>query len=66
MASFQDVAMKVLSDEDFVRRLINEPEATLRAEGIEPTDEMLDALKGVDVAAVQALAKDFQNGKAAN
>jgi hypothetical protein len=66
MANLQDVAMKVLSDPDFAQKLVNEPEATLRAEGIEPTPEMLDALKGVDVSSVQGLAKDFQDGKAAH
>jgi hypothetical protein len=66
MANLQDVAMKVLSDPSFAQKLVSQPEATLREAGIEPTPEMLDALKGVDVASVQALAKDFQDGKAAH
>ncbi len=65
MITLQDLAMKVLSDPSFAQKLLANPEATLRAEGIEPTAEMLDALKGVDEASITALAEDFKNGKAA-
>jgi hypothetical protein len=65
MANLQDLAMKVLSDASFAQKLLSNPEATLRAEGIEPTAEMLDALKGVDAASILVLAEDFKNGKAA-
>jgi hypothetical protein len=65
MSTLQDLAMKVLSDPSFAQQLLANPEATLRAEGIEPTAEMLDALKGVDAASIMALAEDFKNGKAA-
>jgi hypothetical protein len=65
MANLQDLAMKVLSDAAFAKKLLSNPEATLRAEGIEPTAEMLDALKGVDEASIMVLAEDFKNGKAA-
>jgi hypothetical protein len=65
MASLQDIAMKVLSDNAFAEKLLASPEATLRAEGVEPTTEMLDAFKGVSHADLKAMAEDFQNGKAA-
>ena len=65
MATLQDLAMKVLSDPSFAKNLLSNPEAALRAEGIEPTAEMLDALKGVDEASIMVLAEDFKSGKAA-
>ena len=41
------------------------PEAALREAGIEPTDEILDALEGVDVESVQKLAAAMGEEKAA-
>jgi hypothetical protein len=65
MTTLQDIAVKVLSDPEFAKALIANPVDILRAEGVEPTPEMLDALKGVDVGSIQQLAEDFKNGKAA-
>ena len=65
MSDFQTLVGKALSDEEFAAALVEDPEATLRQAGIEPTDEMLEALKGIDVEAVKKLATAFGEDKAA-
>jgi hypothetical protein len=65
MTDFQTLVGKALSDEDFAAALVKNPEATLREAGIEPTAEMLEALKGIDVEAVKKLAAAFGEEKAA-
>jgi hypothetical protein len=65
MADFQALVGKALSDEAFVEALVANPEATLREAGFEPTPEILDALQGVDVAAVKKLAAAFGEDQAA-
>ena len=65
MSDFQTLVGKTLSDEEFAAALVESPEATLRQAGIEPTDEMLEALKGIDVEAVKNLAATFGEDKAA-
>ncbi len=65
MSDFQTLVGKALSDEGFAAALVNDPEAALRGAGFEPTDEILEALKGVDVEAIQTLAAAFGEDKAA-
>ena len=65
MSDFQTLVGKTLSDEEFAAALVESPEATLRQAGIEPTDEMIEALKGIDVEAVKKLAAAFGEDKAA-
>lgn len=65
MSDFQALVGKALSDEKFVADLVANPEATLRGAGFEPTPEILDALKGVDVEAVKKLAAAFGEDAAA-
>lgn len=65
MADFSKLVNKVLSDKEFAQKLLNAPEDTLREMGIEPTAEMLDALKGVDVESLQKLATAFGEDGAA-
>jgi anaerobic selenocysteine-containing dehydrogenase len=54
-----------MTDEQFAQALVANPEQALRGVGIEPTPEMLDALKGVDAAAIRRLAEAFGENKAA-
>lgn len=61
---FQTLVGKALADEQFAQQLVADPEQTLRAAGIEPTTEMLEALKGVDAAAIRRLAQAFGDNKA--
>ena len=65
MTDFQTLVGKALSDEGFAEALVKDPEATLRKAGIEPTPEILEALKGVDVEAIKQLAAAFGEDKAA-
>ncbi len=65
MASIQDIVGKALTDRQFCSALIAEPEKTLRAHGVEPTQEMIEALQALDETAVQKLAAAFKKEQAA-
>lgn len=62
---FQTLVSKVMSDDTFAANLTSNPEQTLKAAGIQPTGELLDALKGVDVGSIKKLATTFKEGQAA-
>ena len=64
MTDFSTLVNKAVSDEGFAQELVDNPEKALRSEGIEPTAEMLDALKGVDVDSIKQLAAAFGENKA--
>jgi hypothetical protein len=59
---FEYLASKALFDPAFVQALFQDPAQALESIGIEPTPELLDALKKVDVASIQAVAEAFQTG----
>ena len=65
MADFQVIVGKALSDAKFCEELIANPEKTLRSQGVEPTREMIEALKALDADAVQKLAAAFGKEQAA-
>ena len=62
---FQGLVEKALSDEKFAQSMLNKPEETLRGVGVEPTPEILAALKGVDAESLKRLAAAFGDHKAA-
>ncbi len=62
---FQTIVSKVMSDDGFAANLALNPEQALKGVGIQATSEMLDALKGVDVASIKKLASTFKEGQAA-
>jgi hypothetical protein len=62
---FQTLVGRAMSDEKFAQALAANPEKALRDAGIVPTAEMLEALKGVDAAAIRRLAQAFGDNKAA-
>jgi hypothetical protein len=64
-ANFQTLVSKVMSDDGFAASLASNPAQALVGAGIEPTSELLDALNGVDVAAIKHLASSFKDGQAA-
>ena len=66
MSDFQTLVNKVMTDEAFVNALASNPEQALKSAGVTPTAEMLDALKGVDAAAIQKLAASMGEEKAAS
>jgi len=63
--NLQSLVGRALSDDQFAQRLIDTPEAALREVGVEPTAEMVDALRGLDVAALKRLAAAFGEKSAA-
>jgi hypothetical protein len=65
MSDFETLVGKALADEEFAAAVVENPEAALRQAGIEPTDEMLEALNGIDVEAVKNLAAAFGEDQAA-
>ena len=64
-SDFDTLVTKVMSDDSFAASLAARPEQALRSAGIEPTADMLDALKGVDVASIKQLASTFKENRAA-
>lgn len=56
---------KILSDDDFAESLVDDPEKVLRENGIEPTIDLLTALKGVDAKSLKSLAATFGDNQAA-
>ncbi|MBA3531104.1 MAG: Franean1_4349 family RiPP [Ardenticatenales bacterium] len=65
MSDFQTIVGRAVSDKDFAQKLVDNPEEALREAGVEPTAEMVDALKGLDVDSIQNLASAFGEDKAA-
>ncbi len=65
MANIQDLIGKALTDKAFCSALIKDPEKTLKANGVKPTKEMIEALKALDETAVQKLAAAFKKEQAA-
>ena len=64
-SDFDTLVSKVMSDDAFAANLVSQPEQTLRSAGIQPTGELLDALKGVDLASIKQLASAFKEDQAA-
>ncbi len=64
-ADLQLLVGKILSDEDFAKALVEDPEKTLKEAGIEPTVDLLEALNGVDAQALKGLASSFGPDQAA-
>lgn len=65
MADIPALIERVLTDDDFVRKLLDVPKKTLQDFGVEPTAEILDALSGLDVETVRKLAASFDDENAA-
>jgi len=65
MSDLQVVVGRILSDESFAQRLVESPKATLREVGVDPTPELLEALQGLDLQALQQLTAAFGEDKAA-
>ena len=64
-ADIQTLVGKILSDENFARALAENPEQALQDAGIEPTIDLLDALKGIDAESLKNLASAFGQDQAA-
>ncbi|AUX45148.1 uncharacterized protein SOCE26_066290 [Sorangium cellulosum] len=65
MSNFHHIVTRALADADFCEQLVTSPAQTLRANGVEPTPEMLKALSSVDANTVRRLAAAFGKSQAA-
>lgn len=66
MSDIQTLVGKALSDDTFAEKLLSDPITILKDNGIEPTDEIVDALNDIDVEELRKLAAAFgEEGKAA-
>lgn len=59
MATLQEIAVRIISDDTFAQALLANPEEILRAEGIEPTAEMIEAIQGIDLEDLRSLTAAF-------
>lgn len=64
-SDFNTLVSKVMTDDGFAASLVANTRQTLEGAGIQATPEILDALKGVDVAALKQLATSFKEDQAA-
>ena len=65
MSNFQEIVGKAITDPAFCQKLVSDPAATLKGNGVDATPEMLSALSSIDAAAVQKLAAAFGKDQAA-
>lgn len=61
MAKIEDVVLRIMTDTAYAEELLANPEAVLQKEGIEPTEEILTVLNGLDVDALKQMAEKFNN-----
>lgn len=59
MATLQEIAIRIITDDAFAQSLLADPEQVLRAEGVEPTPEMLDVINGIDIDELRNLTAAF-------
>lgn len=59
MATLQEVAIKIITDDAFAQALLADPDQVLRAEGIVPTPEMIEAINGIDIEELRSLTAAF-------
>lgn len=59
MTTLQELAIKIISDDAFAQALLANPDQVLRAEGIEPTPEMIEAINGIDLEELRSLTAAF-------
>ena len=64
-ADLQTLVGKILSDEKFAEALAKNPEQALQEAGIDPTIDLVEALKGVDAESLKNLAAAFGENQAA-
>ncbi|RME74007.1 MAG: hypothetical protein D6784_10895, partial [Chloroflexi bacterium] len=58
-ANLQELVSKILTDEEFAKKLADDPRSALDEAGIEPTVDLLEALEGVDHESLKKLAQTF-------
>jgi hypothetical protein len=64
-ADLQRLIGKIMTEEGFAEALAQNPEKALKEANIEPTVDLLEALKGVDPEALKNMATTFKQNQAA-
>jgi len=59
MATLQELAVRIISDDTFAQALLANPEKILLNEGIEPTLEILEAIRGIELEELRSLTLAF-------
>lgn len=65
MSEIEESVGKAILDPEFAQALARDPERALRGIGIEPTPEILDGLKGIDLDALYKAAEAFSGPRRA-
>ncbi len=65
MAQLEDLIKLIIKDGPFAQQLLDDPEATLRSKGFDPTKEQIAAVSGLDLEGLRKLASSFDGNKAA-
>jgi hypothetical protein len=61
--NFQQFIDRMMADRDFRTAMRKDPEAALKANGVEPTEQMVTALKAFNYDQVSAVQKAFARGR---
>ena len=59
MSAIETVINKAISDAEFCEKLISSPVEVLQSEGVEASDELVSAVKELDVTQLQETASAF-------
>jgi hypothetical protein len=62
---FSHIVERMISDDAFCARLVENPESVLAENGIEATTEIVEAIRVLDAVAIKRLASAFGNKAAA-
>ncbi|MFQ5946960.1 MAG: Os1348 family NHLP clan protein [Anaerolineae bacterium] len=65
MSDIERSVGKALLEPDFAKSLARDPERALKEVGIEPTPEILDGLRGIDLKALSKAAETFSGPRRA-
>ena len=60
MSQFDALLNKLTSDPGFAATLVADPEGALSAHGIEPTDEMVSAIRGLEQVVVLPINERYE------
>jgi hypothetical protein len=61
METLQALAMKIITDDAFAEALLANPAEVLAAAGVEPTAEMIETIRGIDLEELRNLTAVFSD-----
>ena len=59
--TYEDMIGRAVTDPDFRKRLLTDPETTIRVEGYEVSAEVLQQIKAIDPEAAEAAAREIDH-----